>query len=49
MSVAGLLVEVDPTIPTWLAGDVLKFGFSGVGVGLGDVSVTVWVKAPGSY
>lgn len=35
-----------PTTATIAAGDVLRFGFSGLGLGLGDVCVTAWLKMP---
>lgn len=33
-----------PSVSTITAGDRFMFGFSGVGIGLGDVSVTGWLK-----
>lgn len=35
-----------PTVSTIAAGDVLRFGFSGLGLGLSDVCVTAWLKMP---
>lgn len=35
-----------PTTSTIAAGDVLRFGFSGLGLGLSDVCVTAWLKMP---
>lgn len=33
-----------PSVATIVGGDKLRFGLSGIGVGLSDVSVTVWIK-----
>lgn len=43
---AGGVVAGALALDTIAAGDKLRFGFSGVGVGLVDVTATVWIKMP---
>lgn len=35
-----------PTVSTINAGDTLRFGMTGLGLGLSDVSVTAWLRVP---
>lgn len=43
---AGSIIAGTLSISTIAGGDKLRFGFTGIGVGLADVVVTAWLRMP---
>ena len=44
--IAGSIVVGSLSIASIVGGDKIRLGFTGIGIGLADVVVTVWVKMP---